>query len=183
MDVTPTPLADCYVITPTPSLDQRGWFMRTYCKKDFAQINPNLEWVQMNHSCTHARGTIRGLHYQRPPHLEIKLVRCISGAVWDVIVDLRQGSSTFLKWFAVELSATNHRMLYIAGGVAHGFQTLSDDCQLLYHHSASYTPTAEGGIRFDDPKIGIAWPLPPTCVSSRDMQHPPITDDFEGLRI
>ena len=120
-------------------------------------------------------------HYQLQPFKEIKLVRCIAGRVYDVIVDLRKESATFLKNFAVELSAQNKKMIYIPEGFAHGFQVLSEDCELIYHHAEFYTPGAEGGIKYNDPKININWPLPVTHISERDTQHPLLDDNFKGL--
>jgi dTDP-4-dehydrorhamnose 3,5-epimerase len=121
------------------------------------------------------------MHYQLPPFSEIKLVRCISGAVYDVIIDLRQGSATFLNYFAAELSSTNKKMIYIPEGFAHGFQTLTDDCELIYHHSQFYSPGVEGGIKYDEPKVNIEWPLPVQIISARDNSHSFINDNFKGL--
>jgi dTDP-4-dehydrorhamnose 3,5-epimerase len=181
MIFTPAPLAGSYVIDLSPFTDSRGWFARTYCSQEFQQIGHTKEWVQINHSFTEAAGCIRGLHYQLPPFTEIKLLRCVAGAVYDVIVDLRKGSPTFLQWFGTELSAKNKMMLYIPEGFAHGFQTLTNDCELIYHHTALYTPGAEGGLRFNDPRLGIQWPLAPTVISERDQQHPLLTDSFTGV--
>lgn len=176
-----TPLSGLYIVDLTPFQDKRGWFARYYCKDEFAQIGHTAEWVQMNHSFTALKGSLRGMHYQLPPFREIKLVRCIAGAVFDVAIDLRQDSPTFLRWFGVELSAENRRMFYIPEGFAHGFQTLSDNCELLYHHSAYYTPSAEAGLRYDDPLTGIRWPLPPADVSDRDKTHLLLTKAFKGI--
>lgn len=181
MTFTPTPLHGCYTISLTPFGDERGWFARTYCKKEFAAIGHTAEWVQLNHSFTAAQGTIRGMHYQLPPFTEIKMVRCIAGAVYDVVVDLRAGSPSFLQWTGVELSAGNQQMLYIPAGFAHGFQALTSDTALLYHHSAYYTPGAEGGLRYNDPAINIQWPQEATLLSDRDLNHPLIDQHFKGL--
>ncbi len=135
----------------------------------------------MNHSFTKTRGSIRGMHFQYPPHSEVKLVRCIAGTVLDIIVDLRQGSATFLQWFGTELSASNKQMLYIPKGFAHGFQTLTDDCELLYQHSTIYQPGAEGGLRYNDPYLRIEWPIPVTVISERDKNHPVIDGGFTGV--
>lgn len=121
------------------------------------------------------------MHYQLPPHREIKMVRCISGAVLDMAIDLREGSETFLKWVNVELNAENKKMIYIPEGFAHGFQALTDNCELLYHHSAFYTPGSEAGIRYDDPLINIQWPLPVTDISDRDLSHPLLNQIFKGI--
>jgi dTDP-4-dehydrorhamnose 3,5-epimerase len=178
-----TGLEGSYVIDIFPVEDERGWFVRTFCKNEFAQIGHTKEWLQMNHSFTNDAGTIRGMHFQNPPFSEIKLIRCIAGKIFDVVVDLRKNSSTFLKWFGVELSAENKKMIYIPEGFAHGFQTLTDDCQLIYNHSEYYKPGVEGGIKYDDAGIGIAWPLPAKNVSTRDSNHPMIDQNFEGLNI
>jgi dTDP-4-dehydrorhamnose 3,5-epimerase len=170
-----------YVIDLQPVEDNRGWFMRTYCKNEFAEIGHHKEWVQLNHSFTRRKGTVRGMHYQVPPYSEIKLVRCIAGAVIDVAVDLRKGSATYLNWVSVELSEENKKMLYIPEGFAHGFQTLANDCELLYHHTAFYTPGSETGIRYDDPAINIKWPLPAAEISDRDLSHLLLTESFKGI--
>lgn len=181
MIFTPAELKGVYFIDLQPIGDSRGWFSRTYCKNEFAQIGHTKEWVQMNHSFTSQKGTVRGMHYQLPPFSEIKMVRCIAGAVLDVVIDLRKDSETFLQYISIELSAKNKKMIYIPEGFAHGFQCLEDDCELIYHHSAFYTPGAEGGIRFDDPKIGINWPLPVTEMSDRDKSHPLLNENFKGI--
>ena len=181
MIFNPTPLAGSYVIGLAPISDNRGWFSRFYCKEEFLQIGHSKEWVQANHSVTHALGTIRGLHFQRPPNAEIKLVRCISGAVYDVIVDLRKNSATFLQWFGVELSAANKQMIYIPEGFAHGFQTLQNDTELLYFHSEFYAPGAEEGLPYNDDTLNISWPMPVTELSQRDQEHSFINKNFQGI--
>jgi dTDP-4-dehydrorhamnose 3,5-epimerase len=181
MIFTETSLKGSYIIDLNLFEDERGWFARTYCKNEFAEIDFNKEWVQMNHSFTKQKGTIRGMHYQLTPFSEIKLVRCIAGAVYDVIVDLRKDSATFLQWFGTELSAENKKMLFIPEGFAHGFQSLSDNCELLYHHSQFYKPGAEGGIKYNDPRINIKWTEPVTIISDRDNQHPLLDENFKGI--
>jgi len=181
MKFTETPLKSSYVIDLEPFQDERGWFARTYCKKEFETIGHNKEWVQLNHSFTRKKGTIRGMHYQLPPYSEIKLVRCVSGAIYDVIIDLRKGSSSFLDFFGIELSSANRKMLYIPEGFAHGFQTLTDNCELIYHHSQFYLPGVEGGIKYNDPGLNIEWPLAVKSISSRDISHPLLDDQFKGL--
>jgi dTDP-4-dehydrorhamnose 3,5-epimerase len=176
-----TLLKGSYVVHLQPFKDERGWFARTYCKNEFAAIGHTKEWLQLNHSFTSKKGTIRGMHYQLPPFSEIKLVRCIAGAVYDVIIDLRKDSATFLKYFGVELSASNKKMIYIPEGFAHGFQALSDDCELLYHHSQFYMPGVEGGLKYNDPQTNIEWPLPDGLVSDRDSSHQLIDFNFKGL--
>lgn len=181
MIFSPTPLAGSYIIELEPFKDERGWFARSYCKKEFQQIGHEKEWVQMNHSFTSQQAVIRGMHFQLYPYSEIKMVRCIVGKVYDVIIDLRKDSSTFLQWFGIELSAENKKMLYIPEGFAHGFQTLTNNSELIYHHTAYYTPEAESGIRYDDPAISIQWWLPVSSISNRDAHHPYIDKNFKGL--
>lgn len=181
MIFTPTPLAQAYIVEPSVHADDRGWFFRSFCKQEFLEIGHSAEWVQLNHSFTADPGTIRGMHYQLPPHTEVKLVRCISGRVFDVIIDVRKGSANFLKWFGAELSAENKKMLYIPEGFAHGFQALTPDCELIYHHSAYYTKDFEAGIRFDDPLVDIRWPLPAVKISERDRRHPLLNVQFMGI--
>ena len=179
MTFTETALKGSFIIDLNLFQDERGWFARTYCKNEFEQIGHVKEWVQLNHSFTKQKGTIRGMHYQMSSFAEIKLVRCISGKIYDVIIDMRKDSPTFLQWTGVELSAENKRMLYIPEGFAHGFQALSDDCELIYHHSQFYTPNVEAGIRYNDPKININWPLPLTSISKRDEEHPLLDNNFK----
>ncbi|MEO8765636.1 MAG: dTDP-4-dehydrorhamnose 3,5-epimerase [Ginsengibacter sp.] len=176
-----TSLKGSYVIELEPLVDERGWFARTFCKDEFSKIGHNKEWLQLNHSYTQQQGVIRGMHYQMPPFSEIKLVRCIAGSVYDVIIDLRKGSSTFLDYFGVELSAENRKMIYIPEGFAHGFQTLTSDSEVIYHHTAMYIPAAEGGIRYNESLININWALPPANISMRDNTHPELHANFKGL--
>lgn len=181
MNFTQTPLKGSYIVSINPIGDSRGWFARTYCKNEFSNIGHNKEWVQINHSFTSLKGTIRGLHFQQKPFTEIKLLRCISGSVFDVIVDLRKDSPTFLKWFGVELSAENKKMLYIPEGFAHGFQTLENNTELIYHHSEFYNAEAEAGLMFDDIVLNIQWPLEIAEISERDKKHPLLNSTFKGL--
>lgn len=174
----PTRLEGSYIIEAEPKGDSRGWFMRSYCKEEFSRINHLKEWVQMNHSFTLERGTIRGMHFQKEPHREIKLVRCIAGSIFDVIVDLRKDSKTYLQWFGDELSAANKKMMYVPEGFAHGFQTLSENVELLYNHTEFYNSEFESGILYDDPQVGIKWPMPVTAISPRDKSHLLITENF-----
>jgi dTDP-4-dehydrorhamnose 3,5-epimerase len=181
MTFTPTSLNKSYIIELSPSNDSRGWFARTYCKKEFQQIGHNKEWVQLNHSATFKKGSIRGMHYQLRPFREIKMVRCIAGSIYDVIIDLRKNSPTFLQWFGTELSAKNKRMLYIPEGFAHGFQTLSNDSELIYHHTEFYNPKAEAGVKYNDPVVNIQWPLAITEISERDNNHRYLDKNFKGI--
>ncbi len=178
-----TALAGSFIVDLDLFSDDRGWFARTFCKKEFEEIGHHKEWVQLNHSFTDHAGSLRGMHFQLPPFTEIKMVRCIAGTAYDVIIDIRQGSPTFLKWVGIELSAANKRMLYIPEGFAHGFQTLTGNCELIYHHTSFYTPGSEGGIRYDDAKIGIEWKGPIVEISARDKQHPYLDDGFTGIKL
>jgi dTDP-4-dehydrorhamnose 3,5-epimerase len=161
--------------------DGRGAFSRLFCAKELKDILGMRTLVQINHSMTRSVGAIRGLHYQKAPHAEMKIVRCLKGRVFDVAVDLRQDSPTFLKWNAVELTPQNHLAYVIPEGCAHGFQVLEEDSQLLYLHSEFYTPQAEAAVRFDDPKIAVHWPLAPTDISARDLSHPALHENFRGI--
>ncbi|PZO17846.1 MAG: dTDP-4-dehydrorhamnose 3,5-epimerase [Burkholderiales bacterium] len=162
--------------------DARGFLSRLFCSEELAACGWVKPVAQINHTRTAQRGTVRGLHYQRPPHGEMKLVTCIQGEVWDVAVDLRASSPTFLRWHAELLSANNRRALLIPEGFAHGFQTLTDDVEMLYCHSAAYAPQAEGGLHPEDPALRIEWPLDLSAISPRDAQHPPIDSQFSGIR-
>ena len=181
MIFTETPLKGSYVIDLEPFTDERGWFARTFSKDEFQKIGHNKEWLQLNHSYTKERGILRGLHYQFPPFSEIKLVRCIRGKVFDVIVDIRKESPTFLKWFGVELNDSEMKMLYIPEGFAHGFQALSDDCELIYMHTEFYQPGHEGGIKYNDKLVNIQWPEGITVISNRDESHPALNENFKGI--
>lgn len=165
-----TGLSDCWLITTEPVGDDRGYFMRTFCAREFeeAGLNPNL--AQTSISYNQEKGTLRGLHFQTQPHMEDKLVRCIQGAIFDVMVDVRPGSPTFGKWYAAELSATNNHQLYAPKGFAHGFQTLTSDCIVSYHIAQFYAPESASGLRWDDPQIGVSWPLAPVNQSHNDLQ-------------
>jgi dTDP-4-dehydrorhamnose 3,5-epimerase len=179
----PLPLDGAFLIEPIVREDNRGWFFRSYAAEAFEQAGLNTNWLQMNHSYTKVTASIRGMHYQYPPYSEVKTVRCIAGAVYDVIVDLRQDSDTFLIWYGTELSAANKKTLYIPQGFAHGFQTLTTDCELVYQHSATYQPGAEGGLRFNDEKLKIDWPHPVSVISERDAAHPLLLPDFTGIKL
>jgi dTDP-4-dehydrorhamnose 3,5-epimerase len=172
MIFTPTELQDAVIIDPEVREDARGFFARIWCQDELGAQGLNTSVVQVNMSYSRTRGTLRGMHYQRAPHAETKLVRCTMGAIYDVIVDIRPESPTYLRWIGVELSAKNHRMLYIPEGFAHGFQTLTDDVEVTYQVTAFYTPGAEGGARYDDPAFGIRWPLDVTVISEKDRGWP-----------
>ena len=181
MTFHPTPLQGSYIIETNPFSDERGMFYRFFCKKEFASIGHDKEWVQCNHSITAKKGTVRGMHFQLRPHSEIKFIRCIAGAVYDVIVDIRERSPTFLQWVGSELSAENRKMIYVPEGFAHGFQALTDNCELLYFHSEVYNPGFESGINYADQIIGINWPLPVVMVSDRDKTNMFINNQFKGI--
>jgi len=155
-----------------PVCDTRGSFARTFCVEEFGARGLETEFLQHSVSCSTRQGTLRGMHFQCAPHDEVKLVRCLSGAIWDVIVDLRPESATFRQWRGFELSAANLDQLYIPKGFAHGFQTLSDDAQVSYLISALYAPGAASGVRYDDPAFGITWPLPVSAISEKDLNWP-----------
>lgn len=181
--VTTTPLPGVMQIQRQPLADARGALTRLFCSEELAAAGWDRPIAQINHTHTVHRGTVRGLHYQRPPAAEAKLVSCLQGAVWDVVVDLRAGSPTFLQWHAQELSATNHTALLIPPGCAHGFQTLMDNTQLLYLHSAPYTPGCEGAVHVREPQLAIAWPLPIIHLSARDATHALLPPEFQGIAL
>ena len=176
-------LKDAFVALPEPSLDDRGMFARSFCQNEFKKIGLDKNILQINSSMNVKRGALRGMHFQHPPKAEIKMVKCIRGAVWDVIVDLRKKSETFLKWHGERLSFENLKMLYIPEGFAHGFQVLEPNSELIYFHTEFYSPDAEGGLRYDDPMIDISWPLEITDVSDRDKSHAFLKSDFRGIEI
>lgn len=183
MKFVEAPLAGAYVIELEPFLDERGLFARTFCQKEFAKIGFYKQIDQINHSVTKQKGAIRGMHHQCPPACEIKIIRCVEGRVFDVMVDIRAASPTFMQWHGVELSKDNMRMVYIPEGFAHGFQTLTDNAELIYHHSAFYSPEYERGLRFDDPALAIKWPLPVGAISPKDQSYPLIDNKFKGIDI
>lgn len=183
MNILDTPIADLKIVETTPFTDRRGAFSRLYCERELTALIGSRRIVQINHSRTSRVGTVRGLHFQYPPHAEMKLVRCLKGGVWDVAVDIRRGSPTFLRWYAEELTPGNGRMMVMPEGFAHGFQVIEPDSELLYLHTSFYVPEAEGGLRYDDPLLGIGWPLPVSEVSTRDAGHSLITSGFQGIAL
>lgn len=176
-----TPLTGAYVIELEKIEDERGFFSRSWCMNEFATRGLDTSLVQCNVSYNKQKGTLRGLHYQVPPHAETKVVRCTRGALYDVIVDLRADSPTFLKWFGVELTAANYRMLYIPKCFAHGFQTLEDETEIDYQMSEFYAPQASRGIRWNDPRIGIVWPETDRTISKKDQKYVELHHTFVGL--
>lgn len=179
--VEATPIAGLMCVERLPRGDARGFLERIYCADELAAAGLKAPIAQINRTLTRAVGTVRGLHYQRPPHAETKLVSCLAGAVFDVAVDLRRNSPSFLAWHAEELSADNHRSLLIPAGCAHGFQVLAADTELLYLHTAAYTPDAEAAVNVRDPRLAINWPLAVAGLSDRDATHPFIDDDWSGI--
>ena len=178
-----TSLKGLYKIEQKPIVDSRGFFSRFFCAEEFKEIGFTQPIAQMNHTLTKQQGAVRGMHYQNPPYSETKIVTCIRGEVFDVAIDLRKNSSTFLHWHAEILSESNQSSLYIPDGFAHGFQTLTNDCELLYIHSYIYNADAEGAVNVLDTKLGIEWPLEITEISERDQTHSMIDTTFEGLDI
>jgi len=179
MRFDPTELAEVILVTPDPREDERGFLMRTYCEREFAAAGLGTRWVQQNHTFTNGRGSVRGLHLQAEPYREIKLVRCLSGAVFDVVVDMRLESGTFGRWTSRKLSGENRCALYIPEGFAHGFQCLTESCELLYLMSEFYQPASAKGFRWDDPAFNIAWPIPVVGLSERDREFPLINEDTQ----
>ena len=173
MNFIDTAVKDAFIIDIEKKTDDRGFFARTWCKKEFEERGLKVDIVQSNLSFNKRKGTLRGLHYQLSPYAETKLVRCTKGAIYDVIIDLRSHSSTFRHWIGVELTEDNYRMLYVPEGFAHGYQTLQDNSEVVYHVSQCYVPNAEHGIRWDDPSFEIDWPITEErTISSKDQMWP-----------
>lgn len=178
-----TDIKDLFIIEPEPFEDDRGKFYRIFCLNELKEIGHTKKIVQANQSLSKQKGTIRGMHFQYPPKVEIKIVKCINGSVFDVTIDLRKKSPTFLQWYGVILSAENMKIMYIPEGFAHGFQTLENNSELLYFHTEFYSPEYEAGIRYNDPAINIKWPLEITNISKRDREHELINENFKGILI
>ncbi|MDR3198166.1 MAG: dTDP-4-dehydrorhamnose 3,5-epimerase [Planctomycetaceae bacterium] len=178
-------LRGAYKIDLEPCGDERGSFTRLFCANELKAIGLTKPIVNINHSYTQQKGTIRGLHFQNPPDCEIKIMKCIRGTIWDCIVDIRKNSPTFLQYDAVELSSENNKMIYVPEGFAHGFQTLTDDVEIIYFITEFYVPKNENGLRFDDDKLKIDWQLKATVVSERDKKHQLLDEkeDWEGITI
>ena len=175
-----TSIPGLWLLHRQPLVDERGCFERLFCADELRQWGHPGAVAQANHSLTRRKGTIRGIHFQHPPHAEVKVVSCLRGRVFDVIVDLRRGPG-FLKWYGGELCAHDHQSLLIPPGCAHGFQALDNDCEMLYFHSCPFVPDAEDGVRADDPRLAIAWPLPIGERSIRDASHPLLAANFAGF--
>jgi dTDP-4-dehydrorhamnose 3,5-epimerase len=173
MQFVATPIDGAYLVEPMPQGDDRGFFARVWCRDEFAAHGLNAAFVQCNDSLSRHRGTLRGLHYQVAPHAEVKLIRCVRGAVFDVLVDLRPSSPTYLRWYGIELTAANPTMLYVPEGCAHGYLALEDDTEVMYPVTSVYCPEAERGVRWNDPAFGIAWPdVGPLTLSTKDQAWP-----------
>lgn len=181
MKIDATALNGLYEVQSSAIGDARGRLTRVFCEQELTPIRPGLHFTQINLSETKGQGTVRGLHYQLPPAAEAKLIRCVRGRVFDVAVDLRAGSLTFLQWHGLELTDDNDRAVFIPEGFAHGFQALTDEVQLLYLHTAPWTPSCEAGLRHDDPRLAIAWPRLVTVLSDKDRSYPPIDKSFAGV--
>ena len=172
-----TKLQGNYLIDLHPKEDERGFFARYFCKKEFSELGLQTDWVQINNIFSAKLGTLRGLHYQRPPHSEAKLVRCVKGSIWDVVVDLRQNSKTFGNWFGVKLSAENRTMMYAPKGFAHGFISLEFNTEILYLASEYYDSAYEGALIWNDDELKIDWPINPEVISDKDKQ----ADNFKNI--
>jgi dTDP-4-dehydrorhamnose 3,5-epimerase len=176
MEFIETKLPGCRLIRTTPIGDDRGFFTRTFCAREFLDHGLDPCVAQASYSFNRRRGTLRGLHFQASPAMEDKLVRCMRGAIFDVMVDIRLGSPTFGRWFGCELSEANHLQVHSVRGFAHGFQTLTEDCLVVYHISQFYEADKSAGVRWDDPELGVAWPMPPVGLTPRDRALPLLCD-------
>jgi dTDP-4-dehydrorhamnose 3,5-epimerase len=183
MKILENPFKNAFVLQTEPYIDHRGKFGRIYCQDELKQIGHYKQIVQINHSLTRKSGAIRGMHFQYPPKAEIKMVKCLRGSVFDVIVDLRRDSDTLLQWYGEVLSDENLKMMYVPEGFMHGFQTLEENTELLYLHTEFYSPEQEGGVCYNDPMIDIEWPLQVTEISEKDQKYPLLSEEFEGIRI
>lgn len=179
--ITNSPLAGLKVIERRRLTDARGFLARVFCSEEFAVLGWKVPIAQINQTSTYHRGAVRGMHFQYPPHAEMKLVSCIQGEVWDVAIDIRRHSPTFLHWYGVSLSADNCLALMIPEGFAHGFQAMTEGVELLYCHSMAYSAEFEGALNPLDPDLALHWPLPVTEISLRDSSHPPIKNGFKGV--
>jgi len=179
MKFTETPLKGAFVVEHDPRADDRGYFARAYCKDELAAVGADYDFVQANMSGNVNAGTLRGLHYQDETAPEAKFFRCIKGAVYDVIVDMRKGSDTYLQWFGIELTAENRKALLVPPLFAHSYLSLTDGAEVFYQASHAYAPGAERGVRYDDPSVGIKWPHPITDISEKDLKWPDLTE--QGL--
>lgn len=182
MKFNKTEINDIYVIEPEPFIDHRGKFYRVYCENELKQIGHRKKIVNINASITKEKGSIRGMHFQYPPKTEIKIVKCISGSIFDVAIDLRENSLTYLKWFGEILSDENMKMMYVPEGFAHGFQSLQDNVEIIYFVTEFYSPESEGGVRYNDPTVGVKWPIEITDISEKDKKQPLIDENFKTIK-
>ncbi len=176
-----TPIAGVKIIKRKALGDERGWFERSFCAEELKAANWTRPLAQINRTFTAKKGSLRGLHFQHPPHAEDKIITCLHGKVLDLALDLRQGSPTFLQHFTITLDGAGRERLLIPRGCAHGFQTLTDNVEMMYFHSTCYAPESEGGVHPQDPRLGISWPLDTTVISERDATRDFLSDDFEGI--
>lgn len=183
LQIVDTPIHGLKVVERARLSDERGYLSRMFCAEELRAAGWNKPVAQINQTQTRRPGAVRGLHFQLAPHAEMKLVNCVKGEVFDVAVDLRRGSPTFLKWFGISLSADNARALLIPEGFAHGFQVISPDSELIYFHSAPYHAASEGAVHAEDPRVGISWPQPIAELSARDAAHPKLAPSFDGLDV
>jgi dTDP-4-dehydrorhamnose 3,5-epimerase len=178
-----TAFEGCYTIEPDIHEDERGWFTRVFCAREVKSYFGDLNLVQTNHSFNSKKGTFRGLHYQEAPFADAKLVRCIAGSVIDIVVDLRPDSLTFMRHLTAELSARNRTLIFLPKGMAHGFQTLEDNTELIYQHSEFYVSSADKGLRYDDPKLSLTLPCEISAISEKDKNYPLLKNDFKGIAV
>jgi len=183
MKIIETSLEGCFLINLRKKEDERGYLTRLFCQKTFHELLKEKTICQINHTFTKIEGTIRGLHFQYPPSTEVKIISCLKGKIWDVVVDIRKGSPTFLSYYATELSQDDCNSLYVPEGFAHGFQTLTSDCEMLYFHTAEHNIQAQGAINPLDPIISIKWPRVISKISTRDSNHPMLEKKFCGIEI
>jgi len=183
LTINKTPIDGLYIVENNEFVDHRGEFARWFCEKELKEIIGNRHIKNVNFSRTMKKGSLRGMHFQKPPKAEMKMVRCIKGRILDVVIDIRKNSSTFLQHYAVELSAENMKLFVIPEGFAHGFQSLEDNCEIMYLVTEFYSPNDEDSLRYSDPKIGINWPLPITNISTKDMNHPFLQNSFDGIDV
>lgn len=178
-----TPLEGVWIAERLVNRDERGSFSRLFCADEYEVLIGQRHIQQINHSVNREKGTTRGLHFQKPPFAETKIITCMKGEIYDVAVDIRRGSETFLHWHAEILSADSNKSIVIPEGFAHGFQTLCPDCEVLYLHTGRYMPDHEGGLHILDPAMNISWPLPVSCISERDTLHPRTNNEFPGIEL
>jgi dTDP-4-dehydrorhamnose 3,5-epimerase len=181
MKIEQTKIAHVVTINSEPFKDERGFLNRIFCQKELDTVRPGIVIAQINHTMTKTKGTIRGMHFQLPPHAELKIARCIKGRIFDVAVDLRKDSPTFLQWHGEILSAENMKALVIPEGCAHGFQSLEDDIEMLYFHTQIYLKQSEGAILYNEPRVNIQWPLDHATLSEKDMSYPALLNSYKGI--